>query len=249
MALGYYIYRDGASDPTLSTTHLFTEDFDVEGDTTYYYTVSSVDKDGYESYQSAPVYVETRTTTITPVTIFSDDCTSLTGWNTSTGGVGSSVTQVTYDGASCFRMECHTLASLFKSIVGATHNSGFTVTMRTYFDHIGTEAGAGAFCLYVGDDPNFYVSHYGTDGMFVASEWSMVEIGTDIVAEDVWTTWKLVYSAVSGGSRTVTVYKDNVLQGGPIDTKVDYDVTLFYVELNDDVDQIVYIDSILITEP
>jgi len=180
--------------------------------------------------------------------LYSDDCSSLTGWTDTSTDTGS-VTQTTFDGKSCFCFQVGatstSIACIHRHIAGydwAT-TGAFSLEVEYYFDLIGSGSSGTFVQLLYAEEIG-----YATDGMFVGA----TEIGTDIIAQDTWQKIKAVFSAVHveglENVRDVTVYLNDILQGTA--TAIVYGASDLLGWRHSNISNgVVYINSVTITEP
>lgn len=104
-----------------------------------------------------------------------------------------------------------------------TYPEDVTLELKLYCDTIGTLANADGFRIFVGlvtDGLRLFI-RWCSDGLFVYDGTSFNEVGTDIVTQDTWQTWRFL---VDGSAQTMDVYLDGVEQATGVDCSWSSDV-------------------------
>jgi hypothetical protein len=144
-----------------------------------------------------------------------EDLADITDWTDSDSGTGDS-SQATFDSKSCMKL----LTGAANGTANRNQDIGSFGTrtvfsMNIYFDALGTTAADDKFILDIyGSSLHFYFVA-GTDGLFIInSAGSLVEVGTNLIVQDVWQEWTL---DVNWSAGTVDVYLDKVLKAAGVD--------------------------------
>jgi hypothetical protein len=96
-----------------------------------------------------------------------------------------------------------------------TYGARGVLSFSVYCDTIGTTAAANHFYFTTCNGSKRLGCMFGTDGLFIYSGAAWVEVGTDLVSQDVWQQWTF---DVNWTARTVDVYLDNVLKASAVNS-------------------------------
>lgn len=162
--------------------------------------------------------------------IFTDDCSSLTGWTDSSTGDGTA-SQTTFDSRSTFQLTATAFGSGDSGVLDrdvGTFADRTVATFVVYYDTIGT--------LAANNHSNFYIQRSGvslfvnpaSDGLYIYDGSSQNEVGTNVVTEDEWVEWTFDCDFSTPASATCDVYKN----GSRIATAFDCSATGSYTEGN-----------------
>ena len=148
--------------------------------------------------------------------ILEDDCSNLTGWTDADDG-DAATTQVEFTGKQCFKMDSgvnsaanNDFAYIYQDV--GTFGNFTDITIDLYHDALGAYiTDTDCFILSVENGTYHLFARFGTDGLFILHDGGHYEIGTNIVSEDTWQSWRFAINWVAG---TVNIYLDDVLQIG-----------------------------------
>jgi len=146
------------------------------------------------------------------------DCSDITGWTDSDTGEAVS-SQVTFDGKSTFKFDTVTSADTDDSAIryidfGSVEAIGNNpiVSLSVYCDAIGTQANNDYFRFKTERSDWRLDVKFCSDGLFIHNGTAYVEVGTNIVVQDVWQEWTFDIDLSAGvASATVDIYRNNVL--------------------------------------
>ncbi len=150
------------------------------------------------------------------------DCSDLTNWAEDSGGDGTS-SQVTFDGKSCFKLECPAPAASGDWVGrrGTALGNFIARTVASFAWHhelIGAAADADYAYLLMADTDGSVSCQvkFASDGLFVydGADWN--EVGVNLVVQDTWQAWTFDVTWAEGSS-TVDIYLEGVLVGNNID--------------------------------
>jgi len=140
-----------------------------------------------------------------------DDMSSLASWVDSDAVNGVS-TQTTFQGRQVMKLDSGAAAAgtwASRSQDVGSFAAGASVTIRTYFEAIGTRANGDNFALHIRDGTNQCTVAFDTTGLLIndgADNYE--EVGTDEVSIGTWQEWTF---KVAADFQTVDVYKNGVL--------------------------------------
>jgi hypothetical protein len=147
------------------------------------------------------------------------DGTEVATWTDNDGGTGASAYSA-YDSRNTLKLDSGTpagagnFAQRTKDI--GTIGSTFTVTLVAYFDALGTLAGGDSFNIMVDNGDIILEAQFATDGLYVVGA-GVVEVGTNVVVQDIWQEYTFVVDATTPATATCKVYLDDVLIGTGVD--------------------------------
>lgn len=136
-----------------------------------------------------------------------EDMSDDTGWIDQDSGNGVS-TFTTFDGEDVIKFETNTVGgdALRTKETGANIQTTTTVEIKTYFDKIGINANGDGFnCLLYLSTTLLIGIAFASDGLYVNDGSSWNEVGTNIVLQDQWQTWRFIITHSTEASATCTV--------------------------------------------
>lgn len=150
---------------------------------------------------------------------FNIDCSDISGWTDGDTGEGVS-SQVTFDSKSCFKFDTVTSADTNdqakRSIdFGSVESIGnrVVISFNLYCDAIGTVINDDVLWFAVERNDWRFLIRLCSDGLVITNASGSVEVGTDLVVQDVWQEWTFDIDLSAGiANAVVDVYLNNVLK-------------------------------------
>lgn len=143
------------------------------------------------------------------------DGTVADSWTDGDTGTGVSDVGVTYDGKSCFKFDSGVAGSAIRTRDVGSFATPEWITIKTYFDDIGTLAASDYFAAVFNGASYRLSIRFCSDGLYVYDGAAWNEVGADIVAIDTWQEWTFKWTVAAAG--VVDVYLNNVLVSGSVD--------------------------------
>jgi hypothetical protein len=145
--------------------------------------------------------------------------TSTTDWTDGDTGSGvSDCTGLLFDGKSCFKFDSGAAGAGNVAIRSRDVGSFATpewITLKTYFDTIGTLADADYFAAVFNGASYRLSIRFCSDGLYVYDGSAWNEVGTNLVVQDTWQEWTFNWTVAAAG--VVDVYLDGALQSSAVD--------------------------------
>jgi hypothetical protein len=147
--------------------------------------------------------------TISNGDIDDEDMADITDWTDGDNGTGDS-SQVTFDNKSCIKLDTGAAGYAIRYQDVGSFGLRTVFSINLYFDTIGTQNNNDYFLCNTNNGTMTFSAQFCSDGLFIQGPLgSHVEVGTDLVVQDVWQEWTFDINWVS---KTVDIYLDNVLQ-------------------------------------
>jgi len=176
--------------------------------------VTQIKFDEYASRTGANIKVGIRNL-ISNADIDDEDMADITDWTDGDSGTGDS-SQVTFDGKSCMKLYTGITnggqAYRYQDIGSFGTRTVFSYNM--YIDTIGTLADVNRLIIEHSDGTTRLYVVWASDGLFINDGASNIEVGTNLVVQDVWQEWTF---DVNWTAKTVDVYLDGILKASAVD--------------------------------
>jgi hypothetical protein len=139
-----------------------------------------------------------------------EDMADISDW-VDADAVNGASTQVTFDGASCMKLDSGAAAdgsfARRNQDVG-TFGARTVFSYRAYFDKLGTQANNDFSQIYIYNGTNYLPIGFASEGLYIFQTSSWVLKGADVV-QDVWQEWTF---DIDWSGLTVDVYLDKTLK-------------------------------------
>jgi len=150
---------------------------------------------------------------------------NLDDWTDSSGG--GSTSQTTFDGKETLKLDSGPNTGFFAwgSTVNFMDSVGdIVIDLEVYADAIGTYADRDRFRLQHSiftDDTLVscvkFAVYFASDGLFIYDGANYNEVGTDLVEQNKWQTWRFYVKASKGATASCDVYLDGKLKESSVD--------------------------------
>jgi len=152
--------------------------------------------------------------------ILRENCSALGAW--ADGDNNATSTQETFGGEKTFKFFVASAGSgnLARRTIslGDVFNTQTSIEIKVYNDLIGVRGDIDYFRLQIRLSTTLsFLVGFASDGLYVSDGPSWNEVGTNIVDQNAWSTWRFVINHAVEASATVDIYKDNVLQAQEVD--------------------------------
>lgn len=181
--------------------------------------------------------------------LLDEDCADISDWEDRDAINGES-TQVTFDGKSCFKFDTNiashgNIASRLRDYLSLSNN--YTLEIKLYLDAI-SDNHTNAFDLAVRNGVMDLRMDFRSSGLFIYDGLTYNEVGTDLVVQDQWQTWRFEVTGGSADTATCDVYLNDELKASGVDCSQSSPYNQIWLTLlgSDDNDRIAYIDYIKI---
>lgn len=146
----------------------------------------------------------------------SEECASISTWTDNDDGSGVS-SQTSFQSNSCFRFNTAAPSMAKRTRDIGTLPDNFEVEVRTYFDTMESAANSNYARMDLDNGVILLEIRWSDDGLEIYDGAAWNEVGIDLVADDVWRTWKFIVTGGTLGTARVDVYRDGTIVGVQID--------------------------------
>lgn len=154
-----------------------------------------------------------------------EDCADISDWFDD-DAINSVSSQETFDGKTTFKYATNTATSgnkagryygLFYGTTGFNIADNFTAEVKLYCDKIGTLVNDDCVGIVFENGNIRLTVRFASDGLYIFDGSSFNEVGTNLVQQDIWQTWRFIVTGATATGATCDVYLDNVLQASGVD--------------------------------